>query len=594
MKPSTVRPRVQKSIGGEALRLEDAMAGWTREGARGTVRLGGPAGMGKATTLAYWGRQGKSGCLVLHEPDPEELRLASTRGLVLYTSQDAEIEPTLGGLDMAPWGADEVLEYLLASHQEQVADVLMRLRGSSLSDLTSGCPELIVAVLDRMAADTALVDPKQALRGFLYGLEPGPDCARYMGSFSLGFWDHASDKQVEAGLVSAPFQEGGRMPKLLGFKIVRTLLAADRVRTAIDEGDWMTMHLLEDRWALVREVAALLDRNLDSQAALRQGLNDPSMQGLRVPVSILHATQAGWTPEDGEPLTLTGALLVGAQWANLHLDDSNLRSVDLRGANLRGVHFARLKGHFSCFDGADLTGAKMHEAHFWRAHFRGAVLDGADLSHATLRAPAMTGLQARGANFQGTQFIGGTLRGACLAGSDLSSANLAGLNLRETDLEGCNLSTAVLEGCSLQHKQMRGAKLPSANLRRCDLTGAQFSGAMLWGADLECAALADVNFAGANLRNVNFEGVAFQRGSTREGLLVGKPPLWGSITGFYSGDSSGLDSHAPEEIRTANFCRADLRGAEVHGADWYLVDLRAALYDSEQALHFEGCGAILR
>jgi uncharacterized protein YjbI with pentapeptide repeats len=39
--------------------------------------------------------------------------------------------------------------------------------------------------------------------------------------------------------------------------------------------------------------------------------------------------------------------------------------------------------------------------------------------------------------------------------------------------------------------------------------------------------------------------------------------------------------------------RADLRGANLEGVDFYLVDLRIALYDPDQEMHLRRCGAIL-
>ena len=50
---------------------------------------------------------------------------------------------------------------------------------------------------------------------------------------------------------------------------------------------------------------------------------------------------------------------------------------------------------------------------------------------------------------------------------------------------------------------------------------------------------------------------------------------------------------APEEIRKANLCGADLRGANLDGVDFYLVDLRGARYDPSQAKQLLHCGAIL-
>lgn len=50
---------------------------------------------------------------------------------------------------------------------------------------------------------------------------------------------------------------------------------------------------------------------------------------------------------------------------------------------------------------------------------------------------------------------------------------------------------------------------------------------------------------------------------------------------------------SPEEIRKANLCGADLRGARLTGADFYLVDLRGAKYDADQLEHFRRRRAIL-
>ena len=68
----------------------------------------------------------------------------------------------------------------------------------------------------------------------------------------------------------------------------------------------------------------------------------------------------------------------------------------------------------------------------------------------------------------------------------------------------------------------------------------------------------------------------------------------GSRTGFYTDDYEEQYYKAPEEIRKANLCRADLRGARIDGVDFYLVDLRGAQYDAEHEDHFRRCGAILK
>ena len=82
-------------------------------------------------------------------------------------------------------------------------------------------------------------------------------------------------------------------------------------------------------------------------------------------------------------------------------------------------------------------------------------------------------------------------------------------------------------------------------------------------------------------------------GSSRSGLLFTNIASEGTRTGFYTDDYDDQSFKEPEEIRKANLCGCDLRGAKVLKVDFYLVDLRRAVYDAEQKTHFRRCGAIL-
>ena len=89
-------------------------------------------------------------------------------------------------------------------------------------------------------------------------------------------------------------------------------------------------------------------------------------------------------------------------------------------------------------------------------------------------------------------------------------------------------------------------------------------------------------------------GASFHLGSSRCGLVGSPIACEGSRTGFYLEENIEHEIQPPEEIRKANLCGADLRGAEIDGVDFYLVDLRGAQYTSDQALQFRRTGAILR
>src|SRR5204862_3924506 len=112
-------------------------------------------------------------------------------------------------------------------------------------------------------------------------------------------------------------------------------------------------------------------------------------------------------------------------------------------------------------------------------------------------------------------------------------------------------------------------------------------------ADLRSTGLADIDWPGAILRDADLRGCSFHLGSCRSGLVGSTIPCEGSRTGFYTDEFHEQDFKSPEEIRKANLCGADLRGAQIEKTDWYLVDLRRAKYTFSQREYLVRCGAIL-
>jgi uncharacterized protein YjbI with pentapeptide repeats len=140
------------------------------------------------------------------------------------------------------------------------------------------------------------------------------------------------------------------------------------------------------------------------------------------------------------------------------------------------------------------------------------------------------------------------------------------------------LSAADFRGANLEGALLTGSSMPNCDFSR---------------ASLRQTGLADIDWEGAILRDSDLTGATFHMGSSRSGLVGSPIASEGSRTGFYTDDYTEQDFKAPEEIRKANLCGADLRGAKIEGVDFYLVDLRNALYDADQERHFRRCGAIL-
>jgi uncharacterized protein YjbI with pentapeptide repeats len=175
----------------------------------------------------------------------------------------------------------------------------------------------------------------------------------------------------------------------------------------------------------------------------------------------------------------------------------------------------------------------------------------------------------------------------------LEGACLSGLKLAHATFIGSNLSKADLSKCDMEYMEMPAGVFRGANLEGALLTGSSMPRADFRNARLCQAGLADVDWEGADLRGSDLTNASFHLGSSRSGLVGSPIASEGTRTGFYTDDYTEQDFKPPEEIRKANLCGADLRGAKIEAVDFYLVDLRNALYDSDQEQHFRRCGAIL-
>ena len=193
-------------------------------------------------------------------------------------------------------------------------------------------------------------------------------------------------------------------------------------------------------------------------------------------------------------------------WARLNLRKADLRRMDLRATNLAWAILVE----------ADL---------------RGAILDRA--------------------NLQGANLAIADVRGTWLSKSDLREAklNLAdfrGADLTKADLKGANLNGANFMWGPLSYIGGRlESTVPGSSDHRTQFVGAKFKGATVRNAYFQGADLTDANFEGADLT-----GSRFQRAFV---LLA---------------DNSSYDNPSFNTVLTrANFCRADMTGADIRHTD---------------------------
>src|SRR5262249_48722367 len=158
------------------------------------------------------------------------------------------------------------------------------------------------------------------------------------------------------------------------------------------------------------------------------------------------------------------------------------------------------------------------------------------------------------------------------------AADLSGLVLRLAEFLGAKFTRARLDACDLEYMRLPGVIFEEASLVGAHLTGSQMPNACFRRANLTCPRLAQIGWPEADLRDANLLGATFHLGSSRSGLVGSPIACEGSKTGFYTDELNEQDFKSPDEIRKANLCGADLRGAKIDNVDFYLVDLRFAKY----------------
>lgn len=547
--------------------------------------------------------------LLIDDADQDKI-LALEDQRVIYSTR-WRLRTTPFSYTLARWSEDDLIELLLAIAPERCASVMSRVAQAADKSLLAGQPELCDVVARQMVASDSVSDCRAAIGraiGALTSDDKTKNDARKYALFAtigeeMATWKHA-----------ARLRESSRMlSNLLHHQAVRNLLAAEEMVARLARASEGPLLRRELPLILSKEIARLVptsDSATERLLKLVSGLDDHSAPAA---ATILHHSETGWKPDCRKCSEYFGADFAGAKWRGLELFAANLsradlsradlRDVDLRQAtlvkarcrssDLRGARLTDVNATLADFSTARLGKAKMAAGNFFQASFEDAILEGVDASGAKFRRTNFADASLRSACLTECDFHRAILEGAILDDADLQAACLNGLDLRHVSLDGADLSHAKLRNCNLELVFFSHAKLRYADLTGALLTGSVMPQADLYNACLQQAGLADVEWEKADLRGVNFSGCSFHLGSTRSGLVGSPYPCHGSRTGFYTNDYDAQDYKPPEEIRKANLCDADLRGASVRDADFYLVDLRGAKYDESQKSHFLRCDAIL-
>jgi uncharacterized protein YjbI with pentapeptide repeats len=613
-----VRPRVFAPGGGETL-LEVEVLRLAESGSRRVLFILGAPGSGKTTALRHLSDVLPPGLVTLLDAPSlsccVKAFMAKPKRFLVCTL--AAENPEQGAAiiknayRLVPWGTDDLIEYLLTAHRPACASVMARVKNADNSFL-GGNPELWRPVLDRLAADPALPDPRRALHRYLEEHLTDTDLLERARSACL----NAAAKRgadlltAMAGLARPGFAES--LTRILRHAAVQNLLAAERVATDLhgsSDCDYLAERLPRE---LIQGAATLIASDEEAMAHLRRLLAGPPWSHA-MSASLWHATGTGWEEGSQGLLALAGAYLEGVRWPKARLIKANLSGadfsdadlneadlshagagrIDLRCAQLRRAWAKHLQAPEADLSHADLTEVWAESARFDGADLTGANLEDAMLKNASLQGADLSRASFWNANLSEADLRNTSLRDATFAEAEMSGANLSGLCLREANWEEAGFHRANLNGSDLEGMTLRQAFFPGANLEGALLTGSTMRKANFRNANLRGAKLAEIDWEGACLANADLTGATFHMGSTRSGLVGSPIACEGSRTGFYTDEYDEQTYKAPEEIRKANLCGADLRGARLENVDFYLVDLRGALFDPDQEHHLRQSGAIL-
>ncbi len=598
---TAVTPRGHRPRSKAALPLAQLLLPVIHGKVNGIVIITAPAGGGKTTALQHLRRIVPADAIVgFFDADQasEACTESASRLVVLATAGDPPDANLLDVFSLAPWTLDDCMEYLVARHRPRCKSVLDRLSCDTTFSELGGSPQLLSLVMDAMAADESLQTSRGVLRDHLQNIIP-PGLAR--------------DRLIIDGPSFAPLNT--QQWRWWRHESVQQICVADWIAESLCIGHLPhQLRTMETAGDLITAVAAEVRQQPAAREFLERSVNvDRTSAAVAVAASILLAADPDWRPIVARGLNLSGAKLAGAQWSGVDLTGALLIGANLTGADSSGADLG-----VANLDRADLTGANLRSARLGKARFVGAILDCADLEdvsapNSNFSDASLESANLRRANFRESSFRGTNLNNIQALGTDFSEAGFSPAHLYSAVFDGAKLigtrmfkvdmSEASWNGvcfararvlcCNLEWLEIMNADFDDADLSESLLTGTRIHGGRFRGTNLTRTGLAEVDWTDADLNGADLTGASFHMGSTRSGLVGSTIAGEGSRTGFYTDDSKDQWYKPPEEIRKACLCGTNLLGAKVERTDFYLVDLRRAVYSEGQAEHFQKSGAIL-
>ncbi|MEM8886144.1 MAG: pentapeptide repeat-containing protein, partial [Planctomycetota bacterium] len=282
-KQGELTPRVLSPECGYAFGVEEVVGAY--ENREGVIALLGPFGSDRGRALAVLRERLPHAHLLGPDTTAQETR--SLGGLVVYARETPLRVPHLAQFRMAPWGREQILDYLMTCYPARCGDVLARVESDPGRTRLGHSARLWRSILDGMA-ERETDSPSAALDRLARGAKGGT--ARH--------------------------------------RVVRVRRIADRLATRfLVEGSLRTCL---DRDVLHEAAARMRSASDELRARFERG------EEQAMAASLLLALDEEWRPS-GERLRLGRAMLAGARWASVALRHADLRAARLGDADLEGA-----------------------------------------------------------------------------------------------------------------------------------------------------------------------------------------------------------------------------------------------------------------
>ncbi|QDV45685.1 Pentapeptide repeats (8 copies) [Stieleria neptunia] len=614
---SPVAPRVISPISGDVTPLVDQVEGLLVRGKHVRVRL-----EGEANTMAL----GHLAAVLPEMIAANRLRLddesqpfdLSGAAVTVVTSKLIRCDLVLR---LCGWSRDDFIEYLLAVHPDQCRSVMSRLKDANLR-YASGSPAVWRLILDRMAADPTVSEIESIVVEEVHRRIGDQVRSRALADMMLMHSAEAFGMlPMDSVLPTAVAQVLSEPDVAMAFTNERFIW---RLRSP-DVGDVQALMSYRWPWGRLTSIAKLIDKNDQIPLHLIKAFGDGRSTSAATCATLLCLCDQQWKPS-GKQICLRGGRFDNAQWAEI-----DLRSADLNGARFCNADLTRANFKGACLRSVDFSGAVLRSVDFsqrfrksdhhpaqrveageGRHHqrkatekappalldivtgsFRNADLSCADLSGRCFQQCDFVDADLTGVRAHGVWFEGGRIDGADFSGGDFSESQFLKMDFQNATIDGSsfygsdfvspNLDAVTATNVSFQHCGLSHASMTASTLTACNFHDAT----------LVNARLAEIDWQDCDLRDADLRGCTFHLGSTRCGMVDSPYPSHGTRTGFYTDDFDEQYFKSPETIRKANLCGSDLRGADITGVDFYLVDLRGAKFDPDQRKQFVASGAIL-